>query len=320
MVNLYFHIGLSRTATTLFQHMIMQPRVRERMLDFGIVYTDVLQLTWKYILGFDDSSFLESRDRARAGLPVYEALRAGEISFGPEAKDRFRKLIEERLSDHPGKVVCSQEGFSDLYLFMKKLGREAELADFLSVLREYFEPVIVAVVRRQDTFIESFYAYSVRVGYASSFADFLEDFPVETLHWNDVIDFFHGVAPAATPRVVPMESSLLQPLGLKNAPAAVFRMCDMNMEFGEMPLVNASMAEDVIPVVVEANRTLPPARALELANALTTSFPKEKGERFRLFSDNERQDFLARFKDSNADLFSRFSTLPADSYAPARET
>ena len=60
----------------------------------------------------------------------------------------------------------------------------------VAYLAEGFEPHIVIIVRRQDTYIESLYNQCIKRLETRDFKTFLDEFPLQNWHWADNIDTF----------------------------------------------------------------------------------------------------------------------------------
>lgn len=251
MKTLYIHIGSPKTATTTLQATFKKNR--QFLEDKGIYY-------------FKDDAFMAHHRltwalREKFNLPnhgVRKKIESLDIVVG--------KYLDEINHTDAEKIILSSEGFFSL-------GREAPAA--IHLLKETFKEFNVKVIvylRRQDKFLESNYAQSVKAAPFDrrTVSDLL--FEVTT---RDLYDYYDHIQPWAT--LFGKENIIVR-------------------EFEKNQLINGNIIEDFLSViesssvsykdlhVVKDKNLTPPSEAILLFNILN-EFSINGRDRFDLYQE-----------------------------------
>jgi hypothetical protein len=309
---LTLHIGISKTGTTLLQSLLVNEGIQAALklddLKFSPLGFDIWEKIFKIDPGSEDIRLLKWN----------EMIKSGSFAITPQMCDQLRDYLTTHDFSEASGYVASQEGLSDIYLYLSQQNQAQQLVSFLDVLKSFFDIKIIAFVRRQDHFAESFYAHSVRRGYTEDFDTFIANFPCGHMKWDRLIAFFADTFGTEDICVLPFEKPLLEKNLNQNMADSFMKACGIqsNINYGVLPVTNPSMAPFAIPIALHANRTLEYFQSYQVNNALANGCAKPPGTAFDIFSDEKRLQFLDTYADSNKTLFEKYMPqFPVDSYS-----
>ncbi len=279
---LTFHVGSGRCGSTLLQNLLNLPAMHEMLAALDMksdldIYTAIGQETENLFTAFEPKKWTAIRD----------------LRFGPHLDADFDHLIvtQENIFGvglHPGLGNVCEESCK----LIQYLGRG-------------FNIRIVIVLRRQDTFLESLYNYYVSRGDVRDFAKYLEEFPLDNLHWADVVDTYKAAFGDDNVTVIPFEKQICETNGHATFVQAFFAAVGVAVpaNFGEQSkLINASLAPHVMEVQRIANTMMPPDEAKMLSDWFTQNIPKRPELKYEIMTAEQRASVLGFYQESNRRL------------------
>lgn len=304
-INLTLHIGLQKTGTTLIQRSLrkLAPEMREK----GTIYIDRLDmLALDHLRGW--SAFVKNKPELRHDF-----------------MSGMRELADQRNSGRWKKarhILISNESLvgthSPNYRRPFRPNAEAAIQDLI----ETFEPKstrLLLYVRRQDRLIESAYMQRIHAGKSYSFGKFLKQFDegpimdygnlasrleaLETV--TEVITRpFETIGSGA----VPFVTDFLRAAGMKNIDV---------ISLDEMEQSNPSYTEPAYQAALTINRLVRKMHVrAEVRAFLKRLFPVEDYPKPVFFNDEQRQQCLDLYRDSNEEFFRKYHPeLPHDVYS-----
>jgi len=276
---LFFHVGSGRCGSTLIQALFNDKMFHDIFANHSRNYDPQIYLATGTIA--HDETFIEDHWR-----PIREKF------FAP-------------MKDMP------QEGFfitQENLLGMRSEEGQKNICDVscekISYLSEGYDPHIIIVIRRQDTYIESLYNQRIKRWEKRDFETFVKEFPRENWHWVDNVDVYRDHFGADKVTVVPFEQKTYRDSGRTGFLDAVLMAMGVTTRFAfnDLPVVNASLAPHVIEVQRVANNLLSQNEAHALSDWFAANISKRPDDPHKLMSDEIRQDIIAYYKDSNARL------------------
>ncbi len=276
---IHFHIGSGRCGSTLIQGLFNEPSLHQIFNHFSLKY--------------DPDIYLEMAKIA----PVYE--------FDKAVWQAFHEKYIRPLQSQPqnGFFITQENIFGSEHM----PGRENTVDNScraLEVLSQGFDLKIVAIIRRQDTYIESLYNQCLKRYDKRDFATFVDETPAENLDWKSILDTYAGLVGAENITVVPFERPICNSGNRKDFIDAVLKAIGImpNIEIGGLPIANPSLAPRVSEIQLLANRMLSELEAHNLANWFMDHIHKQPDEPHELFNDTERRAYLNRYAASNRAL------------------
>lgn len=156
---LYLHIGYHKTGTTSLQSLLDENRTA--LLDMGVFYPDTK----------GDGK----RNYFRKHLEFYIALKTALAERG-DLSTPIRAMANAILATGAPVAVISEESIS---------GFPEPVLDALAGFRTDFDVKVIAVLRRQDSFLQSFYQQSIRdFGETLDFPEFLKGSDWKRIHYD----------------------------------------------------------------------------------------------------------------------------------------
>lgn len=276
MKKLYFHVGSGRCGSTLIQSLFNDKTVQKIFAQHGQQYDPQIYLDTGEIA--HDETFIEDHWK-----PIREK------HFQPMHDSRFDGffITQENLlgmrSDVGRKNICDVSCEKISYLF------------------EGFDPHIIFVLRRQDTYIESVYNQRIKRWELRDFQTFVDEFPRDNWHWFDAIETYVDHFGRDKVTVVPFESKLYKRSGRTGFLDAVLMASGITqrLQFNDLPVVNASLAPRAIEVQRVANKFLEKDEAMALANWFEAHVKKSPDDPHKLMSDELRRDIVSYFAEKN---------------------
>ncbi|MEX0692949.1 MAG: hypothetical protein WD075_00765 [Rhodospirillales bacterium] len=289
MKKVYFHIGSGRCGSTLIQSLFNDKMLHNIFAQHRRLYDPHIYLDTGLIA--HDETFVEAHWQ-----PIRDKF------FKPMATmdmDGFFITQENLLGMRPDagqKNICNVS------------------CEKISYLAEGFEPHIIILIRRQDTYIESLYNQCIKRWELRDFATFVDEFPRENWHWADNIDIYARHFGRANVTVIPFESAVYENSGRTEFLDTVLMAIGITtrLSFKDLPVVNASLAPRAIEVQRVANKFLERDEALALANWFEAHIKKKPDDPHKMMPDEMRQDILAYYRASNTRLCQEYlSDYPA---------
>ncbi len=197
---LVLHIGLHKTATTFVQNLLSA--YRYPLLQSGLLYPST---------GLSGADSAQTRDGAQSGHALLSRR-------GAAVYDKLLPALYRELPDDVGTVLLSSENFT---LFQRGVHPD----EYLAAFRDFGRLEVVLVLRRQDTWIESYYKQLVDsyIDFETrSFSAFVEsagpalmDFYGRFGGWRDAVgaDNFHVVSYDDTPGGVALARAIVEAAG-----------------------------------------------------------------------------------------------------------
>ncbi len=273
---LWIHIGAHKTGTTTLQRALDQER-----------HSLMAHSIW-----FDP----ESIDFGEH-LSMHSPLAPAELE---RCKAEMRGRIERRREDA---VIWSSEFFfGDPELGYRNIGAVA--ADLRSITEGY-EVRIIASVRRQDEFIESWYHQHVKRGGCDSFQQFLTRVGEGSFQWPALlaeyearfgkehlrVHLFEHFRKEAPPMLEYFFGGLGIPFKIHHLPAPEF---------------NPSFSRKALELALRCFPELEVPERKRLRNALMQAFPRLPGEKFNLLAPEERESIKELCRESNLRCFEQW--------------
>jgi hypothetical protein len=162
MQTLYIHIGYHKTGTTSLQSLLDQNA--PALLDMGVFYPDTI--------GDGKRSYF------RKHLQFFLDLKAAH-SVGGDLAAPVAAMAEAILASGAPIAMISEESFS---------GISEGVMDALALFRTWFNVKVIAVLRGQDSYLQSFYQQSIRdFGETRDFPDFIRGAEWQRLHYDTAL-------------------------------------------------------------------------------------------------------------------------------------
>lgn len=279
MKKVYFHIGSGRCGSTLIQSLFNDKMVHEIFANHSRNYDPQVYLDTGMIS--HDATFIEDHWR-------------------PIREKHFEKM---KASAFDGFFITQEN-----LLGMRSGKDEKNICDVncekIAYLAEGFDPYIVVIIRRQDTYIESVYNQRLKRYETRDFDTFTKEFPRDNWHWADNIDVYSNYFGRDKITVVPFEQRVYEGAPYHGFLDAVLLAIGITtrLQFNNLPVANPSIALRGLEVLRYANHHLSKEEAHKLASWLEMNVQKDPKDPHKLMSDNVRAETLAFFKESNARL------------------
>jgi len=314
MKKLTLHLGMHRCASTTMQNLLRvnRPVLAERGV--GVILR------------------AEMKADKHLDMRVWHR-RSGVHPRSWGADGRFIAAIKQMPFDH---VIVSEESSlstmpavraRSFYPYMEKF------LERLQVLKVHFDLRLRFVVRRQDRFVNSVYAFRLGAGLAEDFDTFLASFPVGCFNWCKITDALDRQGLAENSHVAIMDDwqgpalnrQLADLIGLEAEGLTLKSRGNPSLPPGSLPLLLAVNRAGLMPGRAERRADLLPLLSkmaepdLGAVTALFTSADAAKIEQFYAphapigFTDLARSAFMAGYQPLNT----QFLKHPAVSAPPS---
>lgn len=279
MKKLHFHIGSGRCGSTLIQALFNDDGIHQVFQKHALSYNSKIYRETGMVA--HDDTFIEENWR-----PIKEEF------FDPMHDMPFDGHFitqENLLGMRPGK---DKKNICDI------------TCQKLAYLAQGFEPKIIIIVRRQDTYIESLYNQCLKRYETRDFQTFVDDFPLQNWHWHDNIQTFCDFFGRDNVSVVPFEQKIYTDSGCTGFLDAVLMACGVTtrLAFKDLPRMNPSLAPRIMEVMRVANQHMSKNEAHALADWFAAHIQKDPSDPYTLMSDELRRDIVGTYKESNAKL------------------
>lgn len=292
MKALYIHIGIHKTGSSAIQRSLK-----------------------------DGASVLESHNVVRFAPRGLLSDLCQSPEYTPQQAEAARRALAGQLpkqADENTVAVLSSENLCGTA--MAGYADAPERARRLAMATRGFPVRIICYLRRQDSFIESLYTQSIHEGGHGSFEEFHHAFGQRPFDWNRLLAGFEEhfgqenilvrpyekAALASAQDIIDDFSSILGITGL--APPTAPRQSNVGYSPAALRLARA------------CNRRLPKDQQARLRYYLQTLSPKDFLNEYRYFNEEQRQEILAEYAQSNADVARKYRPDgPQGFFAPPDE-
>ena len=284
MKKLYIHIGAHKTGTTLLQNNLN--------LNSALLLANGV----RYVPEFFDI-FLRMKDA---------------YPLPPEGMD-YIKGVTDSLQEVPeDMILISFEGLSGR--LQSFYDNTQHIVNMLEYATSNFDVHIIAVTRRQDTFIESIYNQSVKWGNWYPFEPFLEKLvPPDFIKWTDWLARYREKFGRENITVIPYEKIFLGNEEYIQSFVDIFCK-DIKVVFDSSVFQNPGYSEAAIKIGIACNRFLEYQDKVKLHAFLEKEMQKKPGEISTLFDQQAREEILERHKEDNIALFSEYMSQYESGY------
>ncbi len=179
------------------------------------------------------------------------------------------------------------------------------LAHDLYLVTQYFDVHIIALVRRQDTFIESLYQQSILEGESYSFEEFLGELDIYAYKWDALLDSYRHLFGRDRLHVMAYETACAEGNDPINSFLAIIDP-RLQAELAEIVPVNPSLSAKGLQLLRLCNPHLDGKEQEAMRYFFQKLFPKTHGESAKLFSARERENLLRAYTASNQRLFEQY--------------
>jgi len=280
MKKAFIHIGLPHAASTHLEYFFLDP---------GAV--DVFAPT---------NLSLQQRVGRDFRLSYLENPRPGVMT--PELQRSREEYVLPLLDNDDVKaIIFSEEHFTDPLKYK-------EMVPLLGQYLEGFDVKVIFVVRRQDSWLESFYSQQIKDGGTSTFSLWLEQLNLDDYHWLDYADAY---AEEYNTRVVPLGDSG------NDIAVDVFASIGVGIQFESQFLINPSLPMHYTEVLRVANVILKkPEDRKKLADVMVeglihTTDHKSSNDYFTTpWCDTTREEIVKFYQEKNDMLLKKY--LPTD--------
>ncbi|UTW59593.1 hypothetical protein KFE96_04610 [Kordiimonas sp. SCSIO 12603] len=303
MKSLYIHMGLHRTGTTTLQRLLKTQR--EKLEENGVSL--VLRSDMCAHENLDMRRFYASR--------WWRSKKTGPVVDGLDALGGNSVIVSEEGLPGIMPGIRSMRAYPTVDVFAKKI---AEFSPRFDV-----QPRLM--LRRQDKFIESVYAFRVSRGMNMSFRDFVKKVPTADLDWRRFTKTFEKVGLKNSEFYVLEDlqgegfaGKLIEMVGLKDVLETPARLPKGNGRQSVEALKLALALNKAELLTVSDDRKQFVYRKFEKKRALTAEeclyeLPINPIEKDRVrslmeeetsfeFTDEERMKFLAKYETANSEL------------------
>jgi hypothetical protein len=223
----------------------------------------------------------------------------------PAELELIRAEFRGRIESHPEDIVI----LSGEYFFGHPdvcYRNTAAVATDLRRITEGYDTRLVACVRRQDEFIQSWYHQRIKMGGCETFGEFKKTVGLQTVEWDRLLAHFEELFGADNLRVLIFEK-------LKSAGGdmlhAFFGGLGHPFKIKVRPFkrYNPSYSEKALQLALLCYPQLDQAERKKLRFALFDAFPRQRGEKFTQFTGEERRAYMALHRDSNRRFFEKYA-------------
>lgn len=288
---LIIHIGWHKTATSLIQ--LYFARYREKLREYGVCYPVI-----------DEQPNSRRIRHSYLVLSIRHRLQLNDLSRNVKVCD-FDELVESSAKDMIASgcrfAVLSDEGLSLA---------EPGIAKLMGRYRDYFEDIkIIAYLRRQDYFLESFYAQLVKVQpyrISLSFEDFIHDPQIiQRADYALILNWWAQEFGRENILVAPFEPDTISPdpltcfFKLSGLPATILEQFPL-----EQKEVHVSPPREITEYFRHLNLSKVDFFAEVLAGYLEKSSAVTTNTRYFCQSDRER--ILRKYENSNKEVARKY--------------
>jgi hypothetical protein len=274
---LWIHIGAHKTGSTSLQ---------------GILEGETESLM-AYSIAFEPFGFhLAERLANHSPLP-------------PDELEKVRAEFRNRVESHPEEVIILSGEYFFGHPDVCYRNTEA-VAEDLRRITDGYDIRLVACVRRQDDFVQSWYHQRIKMGGCETFEEFKKAVGLQTIEWDKLMGHFEQRFGADRLRVLIFEK-------LKSSGGDLLHTCFSGLghpfEIKVRPFrrYNPSYSEKALHLALLCYPQLDQTERKKLRFALFDAFPRQRGEKFTQFTEDERRSFMTAHRDSNRRFFEKYA-------------
>jgi hypothetical protein len=273
---LWIHVGIHKTGTTFLQNLLAEER--HGLQAFSI---------WFDKQSIELGEFLSQS----SPLPESELAKQQQI-----LRDRYEARAEEVI------ILSSEFFFGDPDVAYQNIGA---VARDLKALTSDFEVKIVACIRRQDDFIQSWYHQYVKRGGADGFPQYAQRVGLHRFRWDELLDSYEKQFGRENLRVLVYEKIARINESLINT---FFNGLGFpfHMHPREFPHFNLSFSEKGLKLALLCYPHLDLQERKQLRDFLLGTFPKGRNEKFKLLSEDEKKTLMQSCRESNLRCFEKY--------------
>ncbi len=189
-----------------------------------------------------------------------------------------------------------------------------DIARSLSNVCKDWDVNILISVRRQDTFVESWYGQSIKEGGFWTFDEFLSAWPTPGPDWDRIVRGYENAFGQDKVKVVAYENAFTSSKDILDAHYLGW-FYDKPIPIPNSSTINPSLGADALEIARQANRLLSANHKTELRRVLETCAPRGS-QPFNLFSPEARDYWLQACAATNRRLSERHPVLAETLLAP----
>lgn len=318
------HLGLPKSGSSFFQAYLdgVAPRLKHRDVAAFIPreirdYETVRRLTNRFGDGYCIHHLLEDALRLKNFRRYVEDAVQGASGEMQSVREVVRQEIEALVRQTPESAIwISDEAMLHYMMPTRSIAHCGEYIAYATKILEaafgQWNPTIVLVVRRQDTYIESCYYQWVRLkGIPWGFRLYLaKDVNLARTDWFDLAERLSSVFGRDRIRLVPFESVYASPATFISN---ILKSGGLDIGVDEAALAYAQDAAYPAPSGA-AIRLIRVAGLVsadwqtfnERAAAIERRFPRERYAPARALTERQRRTILAKMSESNERLFDSY--------------
>lgn len=287
MSKLYLHIGTHKTGTTEIQQSLLY--AKSNLIKEKIVYVPYFPSSFEMMR-------IKCHDRNMISRCV----------------DYLQKQTKEYSGQY--RFIMSFEGFSgDLEQGYKN---SRFVAQILKEATCEFDVSVIVYLRRQDTFLESAYTQLIHQGGSFSFSEFRNKYDFSSFNWLDLLnnysEFFgkkNIILKLYDKKYLPYNKSLVENFS-DIIGSASLKEVELKKSF------NIGYDRPALEIARLCNPYLEQDEKKILRRILQSSGTKSPISNYGYFTADERQKFMERYKDSNAEVNSEYLNNTSDLLFP----
>lgn len=267
MPRVFLHIGAPKTASSLIQGLLNEPRSKQIVgPEYLPTQSKVIQ-SYTPVVDFDDYYTRQIFDDIKRNIPNKDCLLSLENIFGmhTHAPNNYEESV--RVIDH---------------------------------LFEGFDIKVLFFIRRQDTYFESIYNQDVKRGEDRPFEQYLSEAMTDNVDWLKVADNYSKYDLT----VRPFEKEVLKTARYRDFLDALYKWLGEDVIVEKAPVINPSLSVRGLQMQFVANQILPKQEAYDISLWLEKHCPKAPRETHDLLKDPER--LIRQFEESNKKLFEKY--------------
>lgn len=216
--------------------------------------------------------------------------------------EKLRRELDLSLSLHnlPRALLVSEHFMGNPHT---GYAEAADIARSLAAVCQGMDVRILISVRRQDTFIESWYGQSIKEGGFWSFEEFLASWPCPGPDWDKIVGDYENAFGPDRVRVVSYEQAFASPEAILDSHFLGW-FYDQSIQLPASAAINPSLSADGLEIARHANRLLSSHQKNEIRRVLESC--SSRGSRpFNLFTPEARVAWLEACAPGNRRLAAR---------------
>jgi len=277
MKTVILHVGAPKSASTLIQNMLADNQ-------------DQLKRSNTYYETFIN------KETPLGQLAYQKNISNNKLNKIREWTEKYNALNEQQI------IISNERYFGNSY------DNFSDIKPIVSRLRYVFKNFsvkIIAIVRRQDTFIESLYCQNIKGNLETrTFNEFIQQIDIYSANWLKLLSYYEDKFGFDNIGVIPYERLLLHNIAFIQK---FFQMVGINITINNLPVVNPSLDIEAMELMRFANTFVNDMiKRYKLRKALENIFPKSVNKPISLFTQEQRIQLMSEYRKSNTELFQRY--------------